>query len=54
MIFVINADTSPIDRGCVGEFDVAVYRILAGARCCRVLHLVVGLVGLVPDTGPSS
>ena len=30
MIFVIVADTSPIDRGCVGEFDVAVYRILAG------------------------
>ena len=30
MIFVINADTSHIDRGCVGEFDVAVYRILAG------------------------
>ena len=30
MIFVINADTSPIDRGCVGEFDIAVYRILAG------------------------
>ena len=30
MIFVFKADTAHIDRGCVGEFDVAVYRILAG------------------------
>ena len=29
MIFVIKADASHIDRGCVGEFDIAVYRILA-------------------------
>ena len=30
MIFVLKADTTHIGRGCVGEFDVPRYRILAG------------------------
>ena len=30
MIFVFKADTTHIDRGCVGEFDIPRYRILVG------------------------
>jgi len=50
MIFVINADTSHIDRGCVGEFDVAVYRILAGPDVVGsyILWSVLSLTPVLP------
>ena len=53
MIFVINADTSHIDRGCVGEFDIAIYRILAGPNVVGSyilwsVWLVLSLVPVLP------
>ena len=50
MIFVIKADTSHIDRGCVGEFDVAVYRILAGPDVVGsyILWSVLSLTPVLP------
>ena len=50
MIFVINADISPIDRGCVGEFDIPRYRILAGPEAVGsyILRSVTLVLSLVP------
>ena len=53
MIFVLKADTTHIDRGCVGEFDVPRYRILArpevvGSYILRSVRLVLSLVPVRP------
>ena len=50
MIFVFKADTTHIDRGCVGEFDIAIYRILAGPNVVGsyILWLVWLVLSLVP------
>ena len=50
MIFVLKADTTHIDRGCVGEFDIPRYRILAGPEVVRsyILQSVGLVLSLVP------
>ena len=50
MIFVLKADTTHIDRGCVGEFDIPRYRILAGPEVVGsyILWSVWLVLSLVP------
>ena len=50
MIFVFKADTTHIDRGCVGEFDIPRYRILVGLEVVEsyILWSVWLVLSLVP------
>ena len=50
MIFVFKADTTHIDRGCVGEFDIPIYRILAGPNVVGsyILWSVWSVLSLAP------
>ena len=53
MIFVFKADTTHIDRGCVGEFDIPRYQILVGLEVVGSyilwsVWLVLSLVPVLP------